>query len=169
MMCYPLANTLVNVYGKCSAASHALKIFDEMPHRDNIAWASVLTALNQSNLSVGNPMAGSTEFKIVDPETNDVLPPGSKGIVKVRGPQIMKGYYKEIQVVSLLITQREGVVDVDVSSPCQGYIVLSTGENVEPLEIEEAAMRCRLIEQIVVIGQDQRRLGAIIIPNKEEA
>lgn len=63
----------------------------------------------------------------------------------------------------------------------------------EPLEIEEAAMRSNLIQQIVVIGQvlvgdfdletmvmscftylffhpqDQRRLGAIIIPNKEVA
>lgn len=37
-----------------------------------------------------------TEFKIVDPETNNVLPPGSKGIVKVRGPQVMKGYYKVV-------------------------------------------------------------------------
>ncbi|XP_039161069.1 long-chain-fatty-acid--[acyl-carrier-protein] ligase AEE15, chloroplastic-like [Eucalyptus grandis] len=36
-------------------------------------------------------------------------------------------------------------------------------------EIEEAAMRSSLIQQIVVIGQDQRRLGAIIVPNKEEA
>ncbi|XP_021888931.1 probable acyl-activating enzyme 16, chloroplastic [Carica papaya] len=48
-------------------------------------------------------------------------------------------------------------------------IVLSTGENVEPLELEEAAMRSSLIQQIVVIGQDQRRLGAIIVPNTEEA
>ncbi|ESQ56272.1 hypothetical protein EUTSA_v10024703mg [Eutrema salsugineum] len=51
IQCCPLANTLVNVYGKCGSASHALKLFDEMPHRDHIAWASVLTALNQSNLS----------------------------------------------------------------------------------------------------------------------
>ncbi|XP_027165716.1 probable acyl-activating enzyme 16, chloroplastic [Coffea eugenioides] len=29
-------------------------------------------------------------------------------------------------------------------------------------------MRSSLIQQIVVIGQDQRRLGAIIVPNKEE-
>lgn len=36
----------------------------------------------------------NTEFKIVDPETDEVLPPGSKGIVKVRGPQVMKGYFK---------------------------------------------------------------------------
>lgn len=50
--------------------------------------------------SAGYPMHG-TEFKIVDPETNTVLPPGSKGIVKVRGPQIMKGYYK-VSIVWLL-------------------------------------------------------------------
>lgn len=43
-----------------------------------------------------------------------------------------------------------------------------TGENVEPLELEEAAMRSSLIQQIVVIGQDQRRLGAIVVPNKDE-
>uniref|UniRef100_A0A7C9AJY9 Long-chain-fatty-acid--[acyl-carrier-protein] ligase n=2 Tax=Opuntia streptacantha TaxID=393608 RepID=A0A7C9AJY9_OPUST len=48
-------------------------------------------------------------------------------------------------------------------------IVLSTGENVEPSEIEEAAMRSSLIQQILVVGQDQRRLGAVVVPNKEEA
>ncbi|CAN1228331.1 Probable acyl-activating enzyme 16, chloroplastic, partial [Linum grandiflorum] len=47
-------------------------------------------------------------------------------------------------------------------------IVLSTGENVEPLELEEAAMKSNLIQQIVIIGQDQRRLGALVVPNKEE-
>jgi long-chain acyl-CoA synthetase len=45
--------------------------------------------------SVGHPIK-DTEFKIVDHETGTVLPPGSKGIVKVRGPPVMKGYYKVI-------------------------------------------------------------------------
>ncbi|CAK9149123.1 unnamed protein product [Ilex paraguariensis] len=35
-------------------------------------------------------------------------------------------------------------------------------------QLEEAAMRSSLIQHIVAIGQDQRRLGAIIVPNKEE-
>lgn len=43
--------------------------------------------------SVGHPIRRA-EFKIVDSETNEVLPPGSKGLVKVRGPPVMKGYYK---------------------------------------------------------------------------
>uniref|UniRef100_A0A1J3ENE5 Long-chain-fatty-acid--[acyl-carrier-protein] ligase AEE15, chloroplastic n=1 Tax=Noccaea caerulescens TaxID=107243 RepID=A0A1J3ENE5_NOCCA len=139
--------------------------------------------------SAGHPMHG-TEFKIVDPETNNVLPPGSKGIVKVRGPQVMKGYYKNPSTTKQVLNESGWFNTGDTgwiaphhstgrSRRCGGLIVLegrakdtivlSTGENVEPLEIEEAAMRSRLIEQIVVIGQDQRRLGAIIIPNKEEA
>ncbi|CAH8306607.1 unnamed protein product [Eruca vesicaria subsp. sativa] len=139
--------------------------------------------------SAGHPMHG-TEFKIVDPETNNVLPPGSKGIVKVRGPQIMKGYYKNPTTTKQVLNESGWFNTGDTgwiaphhstgrSRRCGGVIVLegrakdtivlSTGENVEPLEIEEAAMRSRLIDQIVVIGQDRRRLGAIIIPNKEEA
>ncbi|KAJ6777047.1 ACYL-ACTIVATING ENZYME 16 CHLOROPLASTIC-RELATED [Salix koriyanagi] len=57
---------------------------------------------------------------------------------------------------------------VDEDGRAKDTIVLSTGENVEPLELEEAAMKSSLIQQIVVIGQDQRRLGAIVVPNKEE-
>lgn len=48
------------------------------------------------------------------------------------------------------------------------YILENIGENVEPSELEDAATRSPLIQQIVVIGQDQRRLGAIIVPNKTE-
>jgi hypothetical protein len=43
--------------------------------------------------TVGHPVK-HTEIKVVDMETGEVLPDGSKGVVKVRGPQVMKGYYK---------------------------------------------------------------------------
>ncbi|KAG2321402.1 hypothetical protein Bca52824_014615 [Brassica carinata] len=139
--------------------------------------------------SVGHPIK-DTEFKIVDQETGAVLPPGSKGIVKVRGPPVMRGYYKNPVATKQVIDEDGWFNTGDMgwiaphhstgrSRSCGGVIVLegrakdtivlSTGENVEPLEIEEAAMRSSLIQQIVVIGQDQRRLGAIIIPNKEAA
>ncbi|KAF3962597.1 hypothetical protein CMV_012907 [Castanea mollissima] len=51
--------------------------------------------------SVGHPIQ-HTEFKIVDSETNEVVPPGSKGIVKVRGPQVMKGYYKDLKTGKII-------------------------------------------------------------------
>ncbi|XP_052729026.1 probable acyl-activating enzyme 16, chloroplastic isoform X2 [Vigna angularis] len=138
--------------------------------------------------SVGHPIK-HTEFKIVDSETDEVLPPGTKGILKVRGPQLMKGYYKNPSATNQVLDRdgwlntgdigwivphhssgrsrnSSGVIVVD--GRAKDTIVLSTGENVEPGEIEEAAMRSSLIHQIVVIGQDKRRLGAVIVPNIEE-
>ncbi|TKY47811.1 acyl-activating enzyme 16 [Spatholobus suberectus] len=138
--------------------------------------------------SVGHPIK-HTEFKVVDSETDEFLPPGSKGILKVRGPQLMKGYYKNPSATNQVI-DRDGWLNtgdigwivphhsigrscnssgvIVVEGRAKDTIVLSTGENVEPGELEEAAMRSGLIHQIVVIGQDKRRLGAVIVPNKEE-
>ncbi|CAL2227710.1 unnamed protein product [Prunus armeniaca] len=139
--------------------------------------------------SVGHPIR-HIEFKVVDSETSEVLPPGLSGILKVRGPPVMKGYYKNPGATKHVLDDDGWLNTGDIgwiaphhstgrSRRCGGVvvlegrakdtIVLSTGENIEPAELEEAALRSSLIQQIVVIGQDQRRLGAIIVPNKEEA
>ncbi|KAK4856249.1 hypothetical protein QYF36_015695 [Acer negundo] len=47
--CGPLPNTLVDVYGKCGLFQHAHYLFEEMPHRDHVSWASILTAFNKAN------------------------------------------------------------------------------------------------------------------------
>ncbi|KAA0044370.1 hypothetical protein IC582_017508 [Cucumis melo] len=43
-----LSNTLLDVYGKCGLIPQALQLFDEMPHRDHVSWASILTAHNKA-------------------------------------------------------------------------------------------------------------------------
>ncbi|CAK7328391.1 unnamed protein product [Dovyalis caffra] len=48
--CQPLSNTLLLVYGKCGVLQDAHYLFDEMPQRDHVSWASILTAYNQANL-----------------------------------------------------------------------------------------------------------------------
>jgi acyl-CoA synthetase (AMP-forming)/AMP-acid ligase II len=64
--------------------------------------------------SVGHPIR-HTEFKIVDAETGKSLPYGSKGIVRVRGPQVMKGYYKVI--VSVIVSSSdERLLQLDMLS-----------------------------------------------------
>ncbi|WVZ61259.1 hypothetical protein U9M48_011162 [Paspalum notatum var. saurae] len=138
--------------------------------------------------TVGSPVK-HTEIKVFDIETGEALPDGSKGIIKIKGPQVMKGYYKNPSATNEALDQEGWFSTGDVgwivphhaigpSRKCGGMlvlegrakdtIVLSTGENVEPAEIEEAASRSNLINQIVVIGQDQRRLGAIIVPSNDE-
>nr|CAD1820483.1 unnamed protein product [Ananas comosus var. bracteatus] len=116
--------------------------------------------------TVGHPLK-YTEIKIVDIETGKVLPNGSKGIVKAKGPQVMKGYYKNPSATNAALDE-DGWFNTGDIGRAKDTIVLSTGENVEPAELEEAALKSSLIQQIVVIGQDQRRLGALVVPNKDE-
>ncbi|XP_021749165.1 pentatricopeptide repeat-containing protein At4g14050, mitochondrial-like [Chenopodium quinoa] len=44
----PIPNSLVEMYGKCGVIDHALKVFDEMPQRHLVSWASILTAFNHA-------------------------------------------------------------------------------------------------------------------------
>ncbi|HEY9782662.1 MAG TPA: long-chain fatty acid--CoA ligase, partial [Leptolyngbyaceae cyanobacterium] len=46
-------------------------------------------------------------------------------------------------------------------------IVLTNGENIEPQPIEDACLRSPYIDQIMLVGQDRRSLGALIVPNLE--
>ncbi|KAG0599810.1 hypothetical protein M758_12G180400 [Ceratodon purpureus] len=152
--------------------------------------APVLTCRLPSNNVLGT-VGGSlpeTEMKVVDPDTGNIVPPGIKGIVKVRGPQVMKGYYKNPTATSKAIDS-EGWFEtgdlgwkvpsstVGPARMCGGLlvldgrakdtIVLSSGENYEPQEIEEAILQSKLIQNVVLVGQDQRRLGALIVPSEE--
>ncbi|MDE7140406.1 MAG: long-chain fatty acid--CoA ligase, partial [Treponemataceae bacterium] len=47
-------------------------------------------------------------------------------------------------------------------------IVQLGGENVEPLPIEMKIQESRFVQTAVVVGQDQRYLAALIVPDKDE-
>ncbi len=127
--------------------------------------------------SAGKPIKG-TEIKIVDPETFIELGIFQKGLVLVRGPQVMKGYYKDEEATKKVIdaegwfnTGDLGWLTVDNHLVLVGRmketIVLSSGENIEPLPIEEACLQSSYIEQIVLVGQDKSSVGALVVPTKE--
>ncbi|MEG3879093.1 long-chain fatty acid--CoA ligase [Microcoleus sp. herbarium7] len=127
--------------------------------------------------SAGQPIAG-TEIKIVDPETRQQLPVGKRGLVLARGPQIMQGYYLNPQATSKAIDS-EGWFDTGdlgwltpgndliLTGRAKDTIVLSNGENIEPQPIEDACVRSPYIDQIMLVGQDQKSVGALIVPNPE--
>jgi long-chain acyl-CoA synthetase len=46
-------------------------------------------------------------------------------------------------------------------------LVLAGGENVEPLPIEDKLLQSEYIDQIIVVGNEKKTLGAIIVPHYE--
>ncbi|MEQ9620402.1 MAG: AMP-binding protein [Coleofasciculus chthonoplastes F1-TOW-03] len=125
--------------------------------------------------SSGLPMPG-TQIRIVDPETRKPLPTGEQGLVLVKGLQVMQGYYKNPEATAKAIDS-EGWFDTGdlgwvtpnhdlvLTGRAKDTIVLTNGENIEPQPIEDACLRSPYIEQIMLVGQDQRSLGALIVPN----
>ncbi len=127
--------------------------------------------------SAGQPMV-DTEIRIVDPETRTPLPQGQRGLVLARGPQVMQGYYRNPEATAKAIdpegwfdTGDLGWVtdqnDLVLTGREKDTIVLTNGENIEPQPIEDACVRSAYIDQIMLVGQDQRSLGALIVPNLE--
>lgn len=125
--------------------------------------------------SAGQPLP-LTEIRIVDPTTRQTLPPGQTGLVLIRGPQVMQGYYKKPEATAKAIDP-EGWFDsgdlgwmtrshdLVLTGRAKDTIVLSNGENIEPQPIEDACVRSPYIDQIMLVGQDQKALGALIVPN----
>jgi long-chain acyl-CoA synthetase len=117
-----------------------------------------------------------TEVKIVNLETRQEMPQGEQGLVLARGPQIMEGYYRNPEATQKSIDP-EGWFDtgdlgwisrdgnVVLTGRAKDTIVLTNGENIEPQPIEDACIRSKYIDQIMLVGQDQRSLGALIVPN----
>lgn len=125
----------------------------------------------------GQPLRG-TKTQIVDPETRAPLPPGRQGLVMIRGPQVMQGYYKNPEATRKAINSQGwfdtgdlGWVsdqdDLVITGRAKDTIVLTNGENIEPQPIEDACLRSPYIDQIMLVGQDQKVIGALIVPNIE--
>jgi long-chain acyl-CoA synthetase len=123
----------------------------------------------------GQPVL-DTETRIVNPDTRVDMPIGKKGLVLIRGQQVMQGYYKNPEATAKAIdpqgwfdTGDLGYVskwsDLVITGRAKDTIVLTNGENIEPQPIEDACIRSAYIDQVVLVGQDQKQLGILIVPN----
>lgn len=118
-----------------------------------------------------------TEIRIVDDQGRDCRP-GEKGLIKVRGGQVMKGYFENPQATAKVLdadgwfnTGDLGVWttsgDFQIRGRAKDTIVLSGGENVEPGPIENKLRESTFISQAMVVGQDRKYLSVLIQPNAD--
>jgi len=118
-----------------------------------------------------------TEVKIVDDQGKE-LPPGRKGLIMVKGGQVMQGYYKRPDATAKVLssdgwlnTGDLGMLtrdnEIKITGRAKDTIVLRGGENVEPAPIEEKLRESEYVSQCMVVGQDQKYLAALIVPNQD--
>ena len=133
--------------------------------------------------SVGKPLP-DVEVRIEGTQDGHGAAESHSGQVLVRGPIVMKGYYKRPDATAEAIrggwlhTGDLGYLDARgnlfLTGRSKDIIVLSSGKNVYPEEIEEHYAKSPWIKEICVIGVESRpgepvseRLHAVIVPKLE--
>ncbi len=119
--------------------------------------------------NIGLPMP-ATDMAILDEEGNEVAL-GERGEISIRGPQVMKGYWKREDATAEVMTSdgffRTG--DIGVMDE-EGYfkivdrkkdMILVSGFNVYPNEVEDAMSIHPKILECGVIGIDDEKSGEV--------
>jgi len=124
------------------------------------------------------PLLPDIEYRVVA-EDGSLCEPGQKGELHVRSEQIMRGYYKNPEKTAEVLTEDGWLNTGDlvlftytgefrIVGRSKETIVLLGGENIEPQPIEDAILQSSLIDQVMVVGQDQKFLAALVYPNEEQ-
>jgi len=148
----------------------------------------VLAVRTWADLVIGTvgPLYPETEVRIVDLQNGEVLFPadasphrgrGRRGEIHVRGPQVMRGYHKDPEMTARVLRDgwfNTGDIGMVTFNNClkilgrsKETVVLLNGENVEPVPIESRLTASPLVDHCMVTGQDQKQLGALIVPSLE--
>ncbi len=118
--------------------------------------------------TVGRIIPG-IELKIVDPETQEILPKGSQGEILCRGHNVMLGYWNNPEATEKTIDKSGWLHSGDLGvMNNEGYLnitgrskdmICRGGENVYPREIEEVLHTHPDISQAQVFGVPDEFLG----------
>ena len=116
--------------------------------------------------TIGKPIDG-VEFQIVD-DAGCVVPDGVRGELLIRGPNVMKGYFRQPQATAEALTDgwfhSGDIATIDSEGDIsivdrKKDMILRGGYNVYPREIEEVLYTHPAIKEAAVIGVSDDRYG----------
>jgi len=133
-------------------------------------------------LTETTPVTNGNKPKHIKPGTvgpavkDTIIKISDVGEILVKGPQVMKGYYKNEAATKEAFTSDGffrtgdiGEIDKDgylkITGRMKDVIVTSSGKNISPQNIEHALIACPFIEQVAVIGDNRKYLSALIVPS----
>lgn len=123
--------------------------------------------------SVGKVIPG-VKIKIVEPDEYGI------GEIVIKGPNVMKGYYKEEEQTKEVLKDgwfysgdlgyldREGYLYI--TGRKKELIVLSSGKNISPEEVESHYARSHFIKELCVLAigeREEERLVTVIVPDTD--
>ena len=121
--------------------------------------------------TIGVPLPG-TFMKLLDDDGNEVTTPGTPGEIAIKGPQVMAGYWQRPDETAKVMTAdgyfRSGDVGI---VDARGYfkivdrkkdMILVSGFNVYPNEVEEVASACPGVLECAAIGVPDEKTGETV-------
>ena len=126
--------------------------------------------------TVGRPLP-STEVRILG-EHGELLPPGRKGTVLVKGPQVMQGYYKDAAATEQLLsadgwldTGDSGILTVDGNLVITGRMRACPGDAFGRAggagTHRDGDPGSPYVQEAVLVGDRRESLGLLIVPNMD--
>ena len=121
--------------------------------------------------SIGPPVPG-VDVRLVDADGGDVLP-GDPGELRVRGPNIFPGYWRDAGATARALTSDGWLRTGDIAvADDQGELslvdrakdlIIVSGFNVYPAEVEEALLEHPDVAEAAVVGEPDPRTGEAIV------
>ena len=133
------------------------------PDDHRLALSSDDPGIRRRLESVGRPLPG-VEVTVVQ-ESGAPAPAGNRGLIRVRGPQVGGEYLDSaagVDVDGWLATGDVGFVDGSGYLFVEGRaddVIIKGGENLSPSEIEDALLRHRAVQAVVVVGVPHAEWG----------
>ncbi|MBS0317916.1 MAG: AMP-binding protein [Proteobacteria bacterium] len=117
-------------------------------------------------------LASGCEARVVDAEFQS-LPAGKSGEIVIRGPNVMRGYYKNEATTRAAFTPDGWLRTGDLGhQDADGYffvtgrikeLIIKGGENIAPREIDEALLRHPAVLEAAAVGIPDRHYGQEIL------
>jgi fatty-acyl-CoA synthase len=146
-------------------------MFGQTESNGPIAATSPADTEEHQTETVGEPLP-HVEVKIVDPATEETVPPDAVGEIWVRGYQTMKGYFGLPEATAAALRPGGWLRTGDLGTMnARGYIritgrlkemIIRGGMNLYPKEIEDVLFSHPQVGQVSVVGVPDEKWGEVV-------
>jgi long-chain acyl-CoA synthetase len=137
----------------------------------SVAFANPQAPTRRKYGSPGLPCG--VEAKVIEPETGRALPPNAPGEICLRGPNVMRSYYKSPDQTAKAFDPEGWLRTGDLGyRDADGYyfitgrlkeLIIKGGENIAPREIDEALLRHPAVLEAAAVGIPDADYGQDIL------